>query len=122
MTKKKILIIEDENICTQLVELVVDKDRMDVIVAADGEEGIRKAVSEKPDLIFLDIMLPKMNGYDVVRAIKKKPDLAAVPIVVISARAGQEGKRLVREAGCQEFIPKPFKVKQIREAIHRFLR
>jgi CheY-like chemotaxis protein len=119
--RKKVLIIEDEDVCAQLVDLVINKRQVDVIVAPDGEQGVQKASAERPDLIFLDIMLPKMNGYDVIRALKRDPALAAIPIVVLSARAGDEGRQLVRETGCQEFIPKPFKVAQIRGAIQRFL-
>ncbi|HLG21671.1 MAG TPA: response regulator, partial [Candidatus Manganitrophaceae bacterium] len=91
MSKKKILIIEDESTCVKLVDLVINKDEIDVIVARDGEEGVQKAIQERPDLIFLDIMLPKMNGYDVARAIKRDAALASVPIVAVSARAGEKG-------------------------------
>ena len=122
MSKKKILIIEDESTCVKLVDLVINKDEIDVIVARDGEEGVQKAIQERPDLIFLDIMLPKMNGYDVARAIKRDAALASVPIVAVSARAGEKGMPLALEAGCQEFISKPFKVRQIKDAIERFLR
>ena len=121
MDKKTILIIEDEDVCRQLVELVIDKDRFTVVVATNGEEGLKKIASKRPDLVFLDIMLPKINGYEIVKTLKADPALAAIPIVVISARAGEDGKRLVREAGCQDFLPKPFKVAQIKQAIERFI-
>ena len=120
MSRKKILIIEDEEVCTQLVRLVALKGDVDILTAADGEEGIRKAVSEKPDLIFLDIMLPKVNGYEVVKALRAEPGTAGVPIVVLSARVGSDGRPFL-ETGCQQFIPKPFKVGQIREAMEKFL-
>ena len=97
MPKKKILIIEDESTCVKLVDLVINKDEIDVIVARDGEEGVQKAIQEKPDLIFLDIMLPKMNGYDVARAIKRDAALASVPIVAVSARARSEERRVGKE-------------------------
>lgn len=119
--RKKVLIIEDEDVCAQLVDLVLNKRQVEVIVAPDGEQGLQRASAERPDLIFLDIMLPKMSGYQVIQALKRDPALASIPIVVLSARAGEEGKQLVRETGCQEFIPKPFKVAQIRGAIQRFL-
>lgn len=121
MDRKKILIIEDEDICTQLVKLVIDRKDIDVVVATDGDQGIKMALSEKPDLIFLDIMLPKINGYDVVKTLRKDPAASSIPIVVLSARAGAEGKKMVLDTGCQEFIPKPFKVAQIKKVIERFL-
>ena len=120
-SKKKVLIIEDEEVCAQLVDLVINKSGIEVIIAADGNEGVEKAISERPDLIFLDIMLPGMNGYDIIKRLKNDPVLAAIPIVVVSARAGEDGRRLVRDTGCQEFIPKPFKVAQIRSALERLI-
>lgn len=121
MAKKKILIVEDEATCIKLVDLVVDKDKIDVAVATDGVEGIQKAAAEKPDLIFLDIMLPKVNGYDVIKRLKGDSNLSAIPIIVISARAGEKGKQMALDAGAREFISKPFKVRQIKDIIDRFL-
>ncbi|HEY4485599.1 MAG TPA: response regulator [Nitrospiria bacterium] len=120
MSRKKVLIIEDEEVCTQLVRLVALKSDVDILTAVDGEEGIQKALSEKPDLIFLDIMLPKVNGFEVVKALRGQPSMANVPIVVISARSGNDGQKIL-DTGCQQFISKPFKVGQIREAMEKFL-
>lgn len=121
MDRKKILIIEDEDVCSQLVRLVVDRKGVKVSVATDGDQGIKKAEAEHPDLIFLDIMLPKINGYDVVKALRAKPEFASTPIIVISARAGAEGEQMVSQTGCQAFIPKPFKVSQIKEVVEKYL-
>jgi DNA-binding response OmpR family regulator len=121
--KSKILVIEDEDVCVTLLNLVVNFQRnYEVITAKNGEEGIQKALSEKPDLIFLDIMLPKINGFDVARRLRREPALSATPIVVVSARAGESGRKTAREVGCQEFITKPFKVRQIKDVIGRYLK
>ena len=121
MAKKKILVIEDEETCIKLLDMVVNKDTYDVIVATNGEEGIRKAIEAKPDLIFLDIMLPKVNGFEVAKRLRQDETLKSSPIIVISARAGKEGAQKALDAGCQEFIAKPFKVGQIRDVIHRYI-
>ncbi|HSG06272.1 MAG TPA: response regulator [Nitrospiria bacterium] len=121
MKKKKLLIIEDTSICLEMFDYILNRNRIDVTTAKDGEEGVRKAASLRPDLIFLDIMLPKMNGYDVAKAIRKDPNLASTPIVALSARAGTDGEKKALEAGCQEFIYKPFKVPQIQDVLSRFL-
>ena len=121
MDRKKILVIEDEDICVKLLRLIVNSDTYEVIVAENGEEGIRKAIEENPDLIFLDVMLPKVNGYDVAKKLRKVDALVSVPMVMISARAGKDGPEKAIDAGCQEFIPKPFKVVQIKEVLHRYL-
>jgi len=122
MKKKKILIIEDEDVCAQLVNLVINKEKTDVLLAADGVEGLRMALSEQPDLIFLDIMMPRMDGYGVIKSLRRDPDGALIPIVVMSARAGDVGKQTILELGCQEYIPKPFKVKQIKNAIELYMK
>ena len=75
----------------------------------------------RSDLIFLDIMLPGMEGYKVAKAIRKKPELASTPIVVVSARAGIKGKDRAIKAGCQEFLHKPYKVNEIKEILGRYL-
>lgn len=122
MDRKKVLIIEDEEVCAQLVDLVINKSKVDVFVASDGESGIEMAQTERPDLIFLDLMLPGITGYEVINFLKKDPRLASIPVIVISARAAEEeGHQMVLDTGCQEFIPKPFKVAQIRSAVSRYL-
>ena len=122
MRKKNILIIEDEAVCAQLVSLVVNKGETNVLHAKDGQEGVRMALAEKPDLIFLDIMMPRLDGYGVIKALRGDPDGALIPIVVMSARAGEAGRQKILELGCQEYIPKPFKVKQIKKAIEIHMR
>lgn len=122
MSKKKILVIEDEDICVTLLNLVINVENFDVFVARNGEEGVQMAVREKPDLIFLDIMLPKINGFDVAKRLRENPALSASPIVVVTARAGESGQKTARQLGCQEFITKPFKVRQIKEVLNRYLK
>lgn len=121
MAKKKLLVIEDTKICMDMFDFIINRNMIDLTFAKDGEEGVKLAASLKPDLIFLDIMLPKMNGYEVARAIRENPGLTSTPIVALSARAGEEGAKLAKEAGCQEFIHKPFQVPQIQEVLARFL-
>ena len=122
MVKKKILVIEDEAVCQQLLGITLqEREDIDLIVAGDGVQGIQLAVSEKPDLIFLDLMLPTLDGFQVARVIKGIPKLASIPIIVLSARAGKEGEKKILEIGCNEFISKPFKTAQIKAVVERYL-
>ena len=120
MSKKKILVIEDEEVCIKLLDLLFNKDGYEITVARNGEEGIEMARNQNPDLILLDIMLPKINGYDVAKQLRSEESYKT-PIVAISARAGEQGREKAMDAGCQEFITKPFRVSQIREVISRYL-
>jgi len=103
----RILYIEDNEQNMYLVSFLLEKHGYTVIPATDGQEGIDKAVAEKPDLILLDIQLPKMDGHTVARNLRSNPALAAIPIVAVTsyAMAGDREKALA--AGCNGYIEKP---------------
>lgn len=81
---KKILIIEDDEHISRVYEALFAKEGVVTSVAVDGDEGIKKVLTEKPDLIILDLMLPKKDGFSVLEEIKKNPDLAHIPVIVLS--------------------------------------
>ncbi len=104
--KKKILIIEDEKI---LAEMYYDKflsSGYNVILAQTAEEGIEEARKEKPDLILLDILLPRMNGIDFVEAFKKEKDIINAPIVAFSNYDDPETKKRAAELGVKDYLIK----------------
>jgi len=105
--KNKVLYIEDNEQNMYLVTFILEKHGYEVFAATDGQEGIDKAASIRPDLILLDIQLPRMDGYAVARHLRANPDLAATPIVAVTsyAMAGDRDKALA--AGCNGYIEKP---------------
>lgn len=105
--KTKILYIEDNEQNLYLVTFILEKHGYEVCSATDGQEGIDLAARIKPDLILLDIQLPRMDGYAVARHLRANPDLAAIPIVAVTsyAMAGDRAKAL--NAGCSGYIEKP---------------
>lgn len=105
--KKNILYIEDNEQNMYLVTFILEKHGYQVSTATDGQEGIDLAAVLKPDLILLDIQLPKMDGYAVARNLRANPDLANIPIVAVTsyAMAGDRDKALA--AGCSGYIEKP---------------
>lgn len=105
--KKKILYIEDNEQNLYLVTFILEKHGYEVCAARDGQEGIDSAARERPDLILLDIQLPRMDGYAVARQLRTNPDLAEIPIVAVTsyAMAGDREKALA--AGCGGYIEKP---------------
>lgn len=105
--KKKILYIEDNEQNLYLVTFILEKHGYEVASATDGQEGIDLAAVVKPDLILLDIQLPKMDGYAVAGHLRENPDLADIPIVAVTsyAMAGDRDKALA--AGCTGYIEKP---------------
>ncbi len=104
---KRVLYIEDNEQNLYLVTFLLEKHGYTVIPATDGQEGIDKAAAEKPDLILLDIQLPRMDGHAVARHLRNNPELSAIPIVAVTsyAMAGDREKALA--AGCNGYIEKP---------------
>ena len=104
---KKILYIEDNEQNLYLVAVLLERHGYQVCSATDGLQGIAMAAEERPDLILLDIQLPKMDGHTVARHLRSNPDLAAIPIVAVTsyAMAGDREKALA--AGCNGYIEKP---------------
>lgn len=104
---KRVLYIEDNEQNMYLVTFLLEKHGYTVLSATDGQEGIDKAAAEKPDLILMDIQLPRMDGHTVARHLRSNPELSAIPIVAVTsyAMAGDREKALA--AGCNGYIEKP---------------
>ena len=108
MAGETVLVIDDSPTILKVVQLVLTKAGFSVHTAPDGEEGIARARSERPDLILLDFVMPKMNGYQVCRALAESPDLKSIPVVLMSAKGDQVGERFVKVMGIVDYITKPF--------------
>ena len=119
MSQQKILIVDDDaNIC-ELLRLYLEKDGFDTLVAEDGERAVKEAERYSPDLILLDIMLPKLDGWQVCREIRKKSD---VPIIMLTAKGETFDKILGLELGADDYISKPFDTKEVLARIKAVLR
>lgn len=106
--KKKILVIEDEKDMSYAVTLQLEAKGYEVITASDGMEGLDKARMKKPDLIILDLMLPKLDGYKVCRMLKFDEKYKNIPIILFTARAQDSDKKIGREVNADAYITKPF--------------
>ena len=106
---KKILLVDDEPDLVSLLKKRLEINNYEVISASDGMEALRKAKKEKPDLIILDLMLPKMDGYKLCRMLKFDEKYKRIPIIMLTARVQEEDKKLGKETGANAYITKPFK-------------
>ena len=122
MGNKKILIIEDETDIVEFVTFNLIRDGFDVISAKTGEEGLKKALTEMPDLILLDIMLPGLNGLDVCRALKNKEQTHHIPIVMLTARNEDVDIITGLEIGATDYVTKPFSPKVLIARLRAILR
>ena len=119
MSQYKILIVDDdENIC-ELLRLYLEKDGFSTVVAVDGEQAVEYAAKYSPDLILLDIMLPKLDGWQVCREIRKKSN---TPIIMLTAKGEVFDKILGLELGADDYVSKPFDAKEVIARIKAVLR
>lgn len=105
---KKILLVDDEADLVTAVKFRLTAEGYDVIAALDGQSALDMAKKEKPDLIVLDLMLPKMNGYKVCSLLKADMRYRRIPIIMFTARAQEADKKMGLEAGADAYITKPF--------------
>jgi CheY-like chemotaxis protein len=108
MPGARVLVIDDSPTIVRVVELVLTKAGYDVTSAIDGEAGLDQARAQRPDLILLDFVMPKLNGYQVCRELAADPALRDVPVVLLSAKGDQVGERFVKVMGIVDYITKPF--------------
>lgn len=110
MDKKKILVVEDEKTISDILAFNLQREGYDTIAAYDGEEGLRCALEEAPDLILLDVMLPKMDGFEVCRQVREQKD---TPIIMLTAREEETDKVTGLELGADDYITKPFSMREL---------
>ena len=119
MSMGKILVCDDDKNIAELLRLYLEKESFGVVIANDGEEAIAKYTQESPDLVLLDIMMPRLDGWQVCREIRKKSD---VPIIMITAKGETFDKVLGLELGADDYVVKPFDAKEIVARIKAVLR
>lgn len=107
---KKILVVDDEKPIADILQFNLTKEGYSVVTAYDGDEALEKVEAEKPDLILLDIMLPKRDGMEVVREVRKKYD---IPIIMITAKDSEIDKVLGLELGADDYVTKPFSTREL---------
>ena len=116
---RKILIVDDEKNIVDIISFNLKKEGYEVFVAYNGEEAVRKNEEETPDLILLDIMMPKVDGYEACKKIREKYD---TPIIMLTARAEEVDKVLGLEIGADDYVTKPFGVKELMARVKANLR
>ena len=119
---KKVLVVEDNQDNREMVVKVLKHNGYRVIEAVDGEEAVKRAKAENPDLILLDLYIPKMDGYEVTRRLKGDQDLQYIPIIALTAHAMKGDREKALAAGCDGYIAKPINVRELPTQIQHFLK
>ncbi len=118
---KKILIVDDEADIVEILQFVLESQGYECITAFDGEVGLKLAREANPDLIILDVMMPKMSGYKISRLLKFDEKYKNIPILMITARSQEKDKELGEETGADEYITKPFQIENVVERVMAYL-
>ena len=122
MSENKILIVEDDHDIVEMVEYNLKEEGYETISALNGEDGLRLAKKENPDLIILDIMLPIINGFEVCRILKNEKVTADIPVIILSAKSQETDKVVGLELGADDYITKPFSPRELIARIRAILR
>lgn len=120
--KKRILVVDDEMDLVETLTYRLKANNYEVITASDGQEGLDRARREKPDLIILDLMLPKLDGYKVCRMLKFDEKYKHIPIIMFSARVQESDKKTGMEVGADGYITKPFEASMLLEKIEELIK
>lgn len=108
MEKNKILVVDDEPHLLRSLTFVLAKEGYKITMAGDGEEALKKISEETPDLILLDVMMPKKNGYEVLETLRKIPECNNIYVIILSAKGSDNDRVKALSVGANEFISKPF--------------
>lgn len=117
--RKRILVVEDTSTVATVIRVALEKEGYDVLLATDGLEGLKLALSEKPDLIISDAVMPRMDAYEMQRSLKANSATTQIPIMILTSKASSEDEQKALEAGFIDFIPKPVNVVRVVSRVKR---
>ena len=121
MSKGRILVVDDEIYIVHILDFSLGMEGYEVLTALDGEQALERLKNEKPDLIVLDIMMPKVDGYEVCRAIKSSPETQHIPVILLSAKGRNVDQKMGFDVGADDYITKPFSPRKLVERINALL-
>ena len=121
MAKGRILVVDDEIYIVHILDFSLGMEGYEVLTALDGEQALEKARAEKPDLIVLDIMMPKLDGYETCKRLKADAETKDVPVILLSAKGRNVDQKIGFEVGADDYITKPFSPRKLVERINAIL-
>ncbi|MGC4116192.1 MAG: response regulator [Myxococcales bacterium] len=119
--KKKILLVDDSSTVLLTERTMFDDGRFTILTAKNGREAVETAQREKPDLIFMDVVMPEMDGFQACRAMRESPVTKGTPIVMVTTRSEPQNVQAGFEAGCDEYMTKPFNHLELMEKLRHYL-
>ena len=117
----KVLVVDDEVYILHILDFILGAESYDVVTATNGEQALQKVREEKPDLVILDIMMPKLDGYETCRMIKNDPATKNIPVILLTAKGREVDQKLGREVGANDYMTKPFSPSKLIERVQAIL-
>ena len=121
MDRKRILVVDDEIYIVHILEFSLTMEGYSILTASNGEEALRVIDSERPDLVVLDIMMPKLDGYEVCRRLRQDEQFQELPVILLSAKGRPIDREAGLQAGADDYITKPFSPRKLLEKIRELL-
>ncbi len=121
MDRKRILVVDDEIYIVHILEFSLTMEGYSVLTASDGEEALRIIEQERPDLVVLDIMMPKLDGYEVCRRLRQDEQFRSLPVILLSAKGRPIDREAGLGAGADDYITKPFSPRKLLEKMRELL-
>jgi DNA-binding response OmpR family regulator len=121
MPRKKILLVDDSNTILMMERMILTKGPYDLVTASDGAEAVEKALSERPDLILMDVVMPKLNGFDACRRIREEETIGGTPIIMVTTRGEVQNVETGFESGCNDYITKPINAPELMAKLRNYL-
>jgi DNA-binding response OmpR family regulator len=119
--RKKILCVDDSATILMMERMILSKGPYDLVTASDGEEAVSKALAERPDLILMDIVMPRMNGFDACRRIRQEEAIRATPVIMVTTRGEVQNMENGFESGCNDYVTKPINATELLTKLRNFL-
>jgi CheY-like chemotaxis protein len=121
MSRKKILIVDDSATILMMERMILSKGPYQLVTATNGEEAIAKAIAEQPDLILMDVVMPKMNGFEAVRQIRANTTIGKTPIIMVTTRGEMENVESGFSSGCNDYVTKPINAPELMSKLKALL-
>ena len=107
MVRKRILLVDDSETSLMMARMILSKANYDILVAKDGQAGVETAARERPDLVLLDVVMPRMNGFEACAALKAQPETSGIPVIMVTTRGEGESVESGFTAGAADYVTKP---------------
>jgi DNA-binding response OmpR family regulator len=121
MQRKKILCVDDSSTILMMERMILSKGPYDLVTASDGEEAVNKALAERPDLILMDVVMPRMNGFDACRRIREEEATRTTPVIMVTTRGEVQNMENGFESGCNDYVTKPINATELLSKLRNYL-